>query len=49
MPITRYFTDYAWLGGAQVAERVLIDVTGDRIAAVQVGCRGRGTPPTCRA
>src|SRR4029079_4936530 len=29
MPMTRYFTDYAWLGGAQVAERVLIDVTGD--------------------
>ena len=23
--MTRYFTDYAWLGGAQVAERVLID------------------------
>ena len=37
MPITRYFTDYAWLGGAQVAERVLIDVTDDRIAAVQAG------------
>jgi formiminoglutamate deiminase len=37
MSMTRYFTDYAWLGGAQVAERVLIDVTGDRIAAVQVG------------
>src|SRR6478752_6025016 len=42
MPMTRYFTDYAWLGGAQVAERVLIDVTGDRIAAVQVGVERPG-------
>src|SRR5262249_15509482 len=35
--MTRYFTDYAWLGGAQVAERVLIDVDGDRITAVSAG------------
>jgi formiminoglutamate deiminase len=34
---TRYFTDYAWLGGDQVADRVLIEVDGDRIGAVRAG------------
>ena len=34
MPVTRYFADYAWLGGDQVSERVLIEVNGDRIDAV---------------
>jgi formiminoglutamate deiminase len=34
---TRYFTDYAWLGGEQVADRVLLEVNGDRIGAVQAG------------
>ena len=33
----RYFTDYAWLGGAQVAGRVLLEVDGDRIGRVQAG------------
>lgn len=34
MPSTRYFTDYAWLGGDQVAARVLLEVDGDRISGV---------------
>lgn len=35
--MTRYFTDYAWLGGDQVSDRVLIEVDGDRITAVSAG------------
>ena len=35
MPLTRYFTDYAWLGGDQVTDRVLLEVDGDRIGGVQ--------------
>jgi formiminoglutamate deiminase len=35
--VTRYFTDYAWLGGDQVSDRVLIEVDGDRITAVSAG------------
>ena len=37
MTLTRYFTDYAWLGGDQVTDRVLLEVDGDRIARVQAG------------
>jgi formiminoglutamate deiminase len=37
MPLTRYFTDYAWLGGDQVTDRVLLEVDGDRIGGVQAG------------
>jgi len=37
MTLTRYFTDYAWLGGDQVTDRVLLEVNGDRIAGVQAG------------
>jgi formiminoglutamate deiminase len=37
MTLTRYFADYAWLGGDQVADRVLLEVDGDRIGAVRVG------------
>ena len=29
--MTRYFTDYAWLGGDQVSDRVLIEVDGYRV------------------
>jgi formiminoglutamate deiminase len=35
--VTRYFADYAWLGGDQVADRVLLEVAGDRIDTVQAG------------
>jgi formiminoglutamate deiminase len=35
--VTRYFTDYAWLGGDRVADRVLLEVSGDRISAVLPG------------
>jgi formiminoglutamate deiminase len=41
MALTRYFTDYAWLGGDQVAERVLVEVDGDRISAVHAGADRR--------
>lgn len=37
MPMTRYFADYAWLGGDRVADRVRIDVADDRIVAVAAG------------
>ena len=37
MPIARYFTDYAWLGGDQVSDRVLIEVDDGRITTVQTG------------
>jgi formiminoglutamate deiminase len=35
--VTKYFTDYAWLGGSQVADRVLLEVDGERISAVRAG------------
>jgi len=35
--VTRYFTDYAWLGGDRVSDRVLVEVDGDRISAVRAG------------
>jgi len=35
--LTRYFADYAWLGGDRVAERVLLDVDAERISAVRAG------------
>jgi formiminoglutamate deiminase len=35
--VTRYFADYAWLGGDQVSDRVLIEVEGERIASVSAG------------
>jgi formiminoglutamate deiminase len=37
VPVARYFTDYAWLDGNQVGDRVLIEVDGDRITAVSAG------------
>jgi len=37
MALTRYFTDYAWLGGGQVTDRVLLEVDGDRIGGVRAG------------
>jgi formiminoglutamate deiminase len=37
MGVTRYYADYAWLGGDRVAGRVLLEVDGDRIAAVRAG------------
>ena len=37
MSVTRYFADYAWLGGDQVSDRVLIEVDGERITAVSAG------------
>jgi len=37
MALMRYFTDYAWLGGDQVADRVLLEVVGDRISDLRVG------------
>jgi formiminoglutamate deiminase len=33
--VTRYFADHAWLGGDAAAAGVLIEVEGDRIAAVR--------------
>jgi len=35
--VTRYFADYAWLGGDRVSERVLLEVDGERISAVRAG------------
>ncbi len=35
--MTRYFADYAWLGGDQVSDRVLIEVDGDKITSVSAG------------
>jgi formiminoglutamate deiminase len=35
--VTRYFADYAWLGGDQVSDRVLIEVDGDKITSVSAG------------
>jgi formiminoglutamate deiminase len=35
--VTRYFADYAWLGGDQVTDRVLLEVDGERISAVRPG------------
>jgi formiminoglutamate deiminase len=37
MALTRYFTDYAWLGGSQVADHVLLEVVGDRISDLRAG------------
>ena len=40
--MTRYHADFAWLGGEHVVADVLIDVEGERIAAVTPGApRGR--------
>ena len=40
--MTRYHADFAWLGGEHVVADVLIDVEGERIAAVTPGVpRGR--------
>ncbi|WP_175484043.1 formimidoylglutamate deiminase [Modestobacter sp. DSM 44400] len=33
----RYFTDHAWLGGAQADADVLIEVAGERISAIRTG------------
>jgi formiminoglutamate deiminase len=35
--VTRYFADHAWLGGDAAAADVLIEVEGERIAAVRAG------------
>ncbi|MGH3165381.1 MAG: formimidoylglutamate deiminase, partial [Trebonia sp.] len=35
MPVRRFFTDYAWLGGDRAEERVLFEVDGDRITTVR--------------
>lgn len=35
--MTRYFADYAWLGGDQVSDRVIIEVDGERITSVSAG------------
>lgn len=35
--MTAYHADYAWLGGPSVAERVLIEVEGERIVTVRSG------------
>jgi formiminoglutamate deiminase len=35
--VTRYFADYAWLGGDRVSDRVLLEVAGERISAVRAG------------
>ena len=35
--MTAYFADYAWLGGDRVDAAVLIEVDGERIAAVRAG------------
>jgi formiminoglutamate deiminase len=35
--VTAYHADYAWLGGPGVAERVLIEVEGERIVTVRSG------------
>ncbi|MGI9644941.1 MAG: amidohydrolase family protein, partial [Ilumatobacteraceae bacterium] len=37
MTVDRYWCEYAWLGGAEVASGVTIEVAGDRIAAVTDG------------
>jgi formiminoglutamate deiminase len=37
VPVVRYFTDHAWLGGDQVADRVLLEVDGERISGVLAG------------
>ena len=37
MPVTRYYTDYAWLGGSGVAPGVRIEVDGERLSAVEAG------------
>lgn len=37
MPLTSYFADHAWLGGATVDTDVLIETDGGRITAVQSG------------
>ena len=35
--MSAYYADHAWLGGDRVEDRVLIEVDGDRIAAVRAG------------
>jgi len=35
--MTRFWCECAWLGGADVAPRVLIEVDGDRVASIEVG------------
>jgi formiminoglutamate deiminase len=37
VPVTAFFADSAWLGGGRVTDGVLIEVDGDRIAAVTPG------------
>lgn len=37
MPLTRYFCDHAWLGGAGTERDVLVTVAGDRFISVELG------------
>lgn len=37
MPVSTFFTDYAWLGGDRVRESVLLEVDGGRLTGVHVG------------
>ncbi len=37
MPLRRFFADHAWLGGDQADADVLIEVQGERIAALRPG------------
>ena len=37
MPVSRFFADLAWLGGDRVDADVLVEVDGERIAAVRPG------------
>ena len=47
--MTRYWAEHAWLGGERAEPGVLIEVEGERIAAVESGAAAPTARTCCAA